>query len=97
MSTSEGSGKLLNYMAMALPIVAYDTAVNREYLGDLGVYAPPGDVGAFTAAIDELVRNAPLRIELGLQLRQRVMGKFSWHTAAERILNIYQNLDKQAE
>ncbi len=97
MSTSEGSGKLLNYMAMALPIVAYDTAVNREYLGDLGVYAPPGDVGAFTAAIDELVRNAPLRIELGLQLRQRVMGKFSWHTAAERILKIYQNLDKQAE
>ena len=43
MSTSEGSGKLLNYMAMALPIVAYDTALNREYLGELGVYALPGD------------------------------------------------------
>ncbi len=32
MSTSEGSGKLLNYMAMALPVVVYDTPVNREYL-----------------------------------------------------------------
>lgn len=92
MSTSEGSGKLLNYMAMALPIVAYDTAVNREYLGDLGVYAPPGDVAAFTATIDALVHDAPLRSELGLQLRKRVMEHFSWSAAAERILNIYQNL-----
>lgn len=97
MSTSEGSGKLLNYMAMALPIVAYDTAVNREYLGELGVYALPGDVGAFTAAIDELVHNPPRRIELGLQLRKRVMELFSWHAAAERVLSIYQNLDKQHE
>ncbi len=95
MSTSEGSGKLLNYMAMALPIVAYDTAVNREYLGDLGCYVPPGDVSAFTAAIDELVHNPPLRTELGLRLRERVMEKFSWNAAAERILDIYQSLDKQ--
>ena len=91
MSTSEGSGKLLNYMAMALPIVAYDTAVNREYLGDLGVYAPPSDVDAFTAAIHELVHNPSLRMELGLRLRERVREQFSWSAAAERILNIYRN------
>ncbi len=96
MSTSEGSGKLLNYMAMALPIVAYDTVVNREYLGDLGVYAPPGDVGAFTVALDELVHNQPRRMELGHQLRDRVMEHFSWPAAAAKILNIYRNLDKMA-
>ncbi|MBN1318072.1 MAG: glycosyltransferase family 4 protein, partial [Anaerolineales bacterium] len=43
LSATEGSGKVLNYMAMELPTVAFDTAVHREYLGDLGVYAPPGD------------------------------------------------------
>ena len=84
-------------MAMALPTVAYDTAVNREYLGDLGVYAPPSDVDAFTAAIDELVHNAPLRVALGRRLRERVMEHFSWPVAAKRILNIYQNIDKRAE
>ena len=42
-SGPEGSGKLLNYMAMALPTVSFDMPVNREYLGDLGVYARPGD------------------------------------------------------
>ncbi|MGC9346565.1 MAG: glycosyltransferase, partial [Anaerolineae bacterium] len=39
LSTTEGSGKILNYMAMGLPVVAYDTRVSREYLGSLGVYA----------------------------------------------------------
>ena len=53
-SSTEGSGKLLNYMALAQPVVAYDTAVHREYLADLGVYAPVGDVAAFAQAIDDL-------------------------------------------
>ncbi len=95
MSMSEGSGKLLNYMAMRLPIVAYDTSVNREYLGDLGVYAEPGDVGAFTEAIALLVREPERRRELGEQLRARVIEQFSWQAAAERILEVYQLLDKQ--
>lgn len=95
MSMSEGSGKLLNYMAMSLPIVAYDTAVNREYLGDLGVYAEPGDVGAFAGAIASLVHESMRRRELGRRLRARVIERFSWQAAAERILKVYQLLDKQ--
>ncbi len=95
MSTSEGSGKLLNYMAMAQPIVAYDTAVNREYLADLGVYATPGDVGSFTNAIADLIHDPARRIELGEQLRRRVIEEFSWDAAAERILHLYDLLDKK--
>jgi glycosyltransferase involved in cell wall biosynthesis len=45
-SATEGSGKVLNYMALGQPIVAYDTPVHREYLGEAGVYAPAGDVEA---------------------------------------------------
>ena len=33
-SATEGSGKLLPYMSMALPIVATDTPVHREYLSE---------------------------------------------------------------
>ena len=43
LSATEGSGKILNYMAMALPTVAFDTPVSREYLQDEGIYAVPGD------------------------------------------------------
>jgi len=43
-SLTEGAGKLLNYMAMGLPTVAFDTPVANEYLGFDGVYAKLGDV-----------------------------------------------------
>lgn len=97
MSSSEGSGKLLNYMAMAQPIVAYDTPVNREYLDELGVYAPAGDVAAFTAAIAELAADPGQRRALGEALRQRAQSRFSWPAAAERIINLYNLLTNDAD
>lgn len=96
MSSSEGSGKLLNYMAMQLPIVAYDTVVNREYLGELGTYAPAGDVGGFIEAIVILVNSPQLREDLGRQLRQRVVENYSWRAAAENIFRIYKTIDKES-
>lgn len=91
-SATEGSGKVLNYMAMAQPIVAYDTAVHREYLADLGVYAAAGDVAAFTAAIQQLLHDAPRRAQLGLALRQRAATVYSWQRATEHIIDVYRRL-----
>ena len=95
-STSEGSGKLLNYMAMELPVVAYDTVVNREYMGDLGVYASPGDVGSFVAGLVRLIHSPQLREDLGHQLRHRVVAEYSWQAAAKHILRIYESVDKNS-
>lgn len=92
MSLSEGSGKLLNYMAMELPVVVYDTPVNWEYLGDLGVYAPTGDASAFAEAIVSLINDPVGRADIGRKLRRRVIEKFSWPAAAEQILAIYKDL-----
>ena len=95
MSTSEGSGKLLNYMAMELPVVAYDTPVNREYLGDLGVYAAAGDVAAFTEATISLIHDPERGEELGRKQRGRAIEKFSWPVAAGEIVRIYKKLDER--
>ncbi len=46
LSQTEGAGKLLNYMAAALPTVAFDTPVAREYLGRDGLLAVHGDVAS---------------------------------------------------
>jgi glycosyltransferase involved in cell wall biosynthesis len=89
MSTSEGSGKLLNYMAMAQPIVAYDTPVNREYLAELGLYAPPGDVSGLAEQIGAVMGLPDLGAERGALLRQRAIAAFSWDAAAERIHQLY--------
>jgi len=94
LSTTEGSGKVLNYMAMALPTVAFDTPVQREYLGDAGVYAPPGDLDAFTAAIRALLADSGRRVELGAALRRRVVEHYSWERAGRQIVSIYDQLVK---
>lgn len=92
MSSTEGSGKLLNYMALAQPVVAYDTAVHREYLADLGVYAPVGDVDAFAQAIDHLFQNPEQMTKLGQALRQRAEKVYSWEAAVGKIINLYKKL-----
>jgi glycosyltransferase involved in cell wall biosynthesis len=94
MSATEGSGKLLNYMAMAQPVVAYDTVVHREYLANLGVYAPAGNVAAFAEAIAALSQDAERRAILGQQLRQRASEVYSWQRACTRIIRLYEDLTK---
>lgn len=93
LSATEGSGKILNYMAMALPVVAFDTPVSREYLGSLGVYAtPPGDAVALADGIQELARAPELRRHLGHQLRLRAARHFSWERAGRQLETIYREL-----
>lgn len=95
MSSTEGSGKLLNYMALAQPVVAYDSPVHREYLADWGVYAPLGDVAAFAQAVAGLVQAPERRQELGQKLRQRAIREYSWQRAGEQIVALYRNLTKK--
>jgi len=92
LSATEGSGKLLNYMSMAMPVVAFDTPVSREYMGEHGVYAPPGDVAAFAEALIALLDDPQRAASLGQQLRQRAVDRYSWDWAGGQITNIYQGL-----
>lgn len=88
-SATEGAGKLLNYMAMGLPVVAFDTPVAREYLAELGVYAAPGDADDLAAALAGLLADGPRRDTLGRALRQRAEQEFSWRSMGTRIENVY--------
>jgi glycosyltransferase involved in cell wall biosynthesis len=92
LSATEGSGKVLNYMALGQPVVAYDTPVHREYLGDAGVYVPAGDVAALAGAIRALLGDGPRRQQLGAALRERARAEYSWDVAGRRIDAIYRRL-----
>jgi len=93
LSATEGCGKILNYMAMALPTVAFDTPVNREYLGTLGVYAGrTGDPAALADAVAGLLNDPQRRTELGRQLRARAARHFSWDRTGRHLLNIYRTI-----
>ncbi len=90
LSLTEGSGKILNYMALGLPTVAFDTHAQRELLGDYGIYAPVGDTAAFANGILTAFANASMRAELAHQLRARVQQHFSWHQRAKLMVEVYE-------
>ncbi len=91
-SATEGSGKLLNYMAMALPTAAFDTPVSREYLADAGVYAPKGDPEGLAAALARLLDHPAWAAELGQRLRKRAEERYSWDRAARQIVEVYERV-----
>lgn len=91
-SLTEGSGKVLNYMAMGLPVVAFDTPAQREYLGALGVYAPLGDSAALAHHVAALLAAPQRRRQLGEQLRQRAVQAYGWDRAVQVILQGYRYL-----
>ena len=91
-SETEANGKLLDYMAMALPSVAYETPVAREILGNLGVFAPPGDIATLAVRIQELLAAPRQRRTLGVALRERAERHFSWDAFGARLEGLYAQL-----
>lgn len=91
LSRSEGSGKLLPYMSMGLPVVATDTPVHREYLGEDGILVPaepPALAAAIVAALD---RRAELAVA-GARLRARVQADYTWDRAAAVLDAVFRRL-----
>jgi len=87
LSATEGCGKILNYMAMGLPVVSFDTPVSREYLGAQGIYARPGDAGSLAQAL-LVALNGDHRARAA-QLRETATRCYSWEQAAGAILQAY--------
>ena len=88
--TSEASGKLLNYMAAALPVVCFDTPNSRAMLGEAGYFAAPATAAAF---VDQLQAVLDDPAEAGR--RGRVAGeiadaRFSWTASAGIIAAEYE-------
>ena len=92
LSATEGNLKIYNYLACGLPVVAFDNPVNREILGDLGVYASFGDGVGFAEALGQLADDEARRQDLGRRGRERAKTELSWDRAAECLIEIYQGL-----
>jgi glycosyltransferase involved in cell wall biosynthesis len=92
LSATEGAAKLLYYMSTALPIVAFDTPVSREYLGDLGLCAEPGSVEGLADNILSLLADPHAANKRGQALRKRVLDRYTWTQGGQRITEIYQKV-----
>jgi glycosyltransferase involved in cell wall biosynthesis len=91
-SATEGSGKLLTYMAAGLPVAAFDTPVHREILADLGVYAPAGDVAGLARGMSRLLQSPADSHNIGTALRQRAIDHYTWDHATSVIESTYSQI-----
>jgi glycosyltransferase involved in cell wall biosynthesis len=89
-SKTEANGKLMNYMAMGLPTVVFDTEGNREILGEDGIYAAYPDPKDFSRQLVGILQNGTKRDWLRTRLREKAVKEFSWHERALSIIRIYE-------
>lgn len=89
LSLTEGAGKLLNYMAVALPTVAFDTPVAHEYLGPHGFFAARGDAAALADQLCAALFDTERAAHAGQQARVRAIRHYDWQWAGEEIAAAY--------
>ncbi|GAB6082647.1 glycosyltransferase family 4 protein [Desulfuromonas carbonis] len=92
LSRTEANGKLFNYMACGLPAVVFDTRINREILGDTGLYAEFGDAEALTNTLETLLDDPEQGRHLGRMARQRALAEHSWAGRATLLEQVYRRL-----
>jgi glycosyltransferase involved in cell wall biosynthesis len=88
-SRTEGNGKVYHYMSMALPVVAIDSAGNRDLLGDDGFYARGASPSDFARGIVDALHRCDEWDARGKRLRTRLIERFTWNAVASRIMDAY--------
>ncbi|WP_298267847.1 glycosyltransferase family 4 protein [Geobacter sp.] len=91
-SLTEANGKLFNYMACGLPTVVFDTPVNREILGDAGVYARFGDAADLAERLAELAADPQRRASLALRVREKAEREHGWRSRGEALEQLYRRI-----
>ncbi len=85
---------MLEAMAMARPVVAMNIHgsgvpwVNRH--GQTGLNVPPGEPHPLAQALDRLVADPALRLQLGAEARRRYETEFSADRMTQRLIEVYQ-------
>ncbi|WP_327088041.1 glycosyltransferase family 4 protein [Nonomuraea sp. NBC_01738] len=82
--------KIMEYMAMARPIVSFDLREARVSAGDAAVYATPNDESEFAKLVGELLDDPATRRRMGEIGQARVSGPLSWSHSRTALLAAYE-------
>lgn len=84
--------KTMEYMAYALPAVAFDLEETVVSGADTVLYAPSGDIVAFADQIERLIDDRDLRTRMARAARERVAAVLDWRPQAEAYVGVYDAL-----
>lgn len=81
--------KIMEYMALGKPIVAFDLTEHNVSAGSAALYAPPNHADQFAQLIARLIDDPTLRQEMGEVGRHRIQSQLAWPCQQEKLLAAY--------
>jgi glycosyltransferase involved in cell wall biosynthesis len=84
--------KMMEYMALGKPVVAFDLPEHRVTAQDAAVYAPDNDELEFARLIAMLMDDPALRQRMGQIGRKRIQEGLAWPYQAEQLVAAYATL-----
>lgn len=93
-TATESSGKILNYMAAGLPVVAFDTINVQENFGMTGgiTVTQENTFEGLAKAITTLLADKDKQAQLGKTGKIHVEEYFNWNTKIQHAIDIYEQL-----
>jgi glycosyltransferase involved in cell wall biosynthesis len=84
--------KTMEYMALGIPIVAFDLPETRFSAQDAALYAIPNRVEDFAEKIAILLDDEEIQLRMGAIGQRRVKEELSWEQSKEHLLAAYKTL-----
>jgi glycosyltransferase involved in cell wall biosynthesis len=84
--------KIMEYMALGKPIVAFDLPEHRFTAQQAGVYVPGNDELAFAGAIAQLMDDPLRRERLGAFGNYRIKNELAWDFSIPKLLAVYRKV-----
>lgn len=88
--------KIMEYMSLGKPIVAFDLPEHRFTARDAAVYVTPNDERAFARALAHLMDNPDRRRVLGAYGQDRVKTQLAWEYCVPNLLSVYKKVLPEA-
>lgn len=81
--------KIVEYMALGLPVISYDLVEARVSAGDAGIYAAANDRVDFAVRISELLDAPARRAEMAELGKHRLREELAWNYSEVNLLSAY--------
>lgn len=88
--------KTMEYMAYAVPSVAFDLVETHLSGADTVLYVLSGDVAGFADAVERLLDDDDLRLDLARRARRRVAEQLDWQPQSAAYVGVYDELSGAA-
>lgn len=84
--------KIMEYMSLSKPIVAFDLPEHRFTAGAAAVYVTPNDERAFARVLAKLMDDPDRRMALGTTGNGRIKTRLAWEYSIPKLLSVYRTV-----